>query len=142
MIDYETSGARGGDFALGHDHAGSFLDRLFEELAAIAYLTANGNEKTIPLHSPRVIRDAFHLAIKRPDDPMGRDGAGEYFKLHIKFRLLLNAATQLLKPHDLPQSVWSIRDAAQDRGTGLPSRRCGQKSDQQPGLRNSAPAWR
>jgi hypothetical protein len=84
VIDQETGRARGHDFALGHDHTGSFLDRLIQELMAIAFLTANGNEKAVPLHSPRVIRDAFHLAIKCPDDPTWRDGAGEYFELHVK----------------------------------------------------------
>jgi hypothetical protein len=59
---------------------------LIDELMAIAFLTADGNEKSVALHSPRVIRDAFHFAIKRPDDPTWRDGPGENFELHVKLK--------------------------------------------------------
>jgi hypothetical protein len=38
---------------------------------AITFFAAQCDEKTVPLHTPRVIRDAFHDAIKRPDDLAG-----------------------------------------------------------------------
>ena len=51
-----------------HDHRCAFFDRLLDELVAIAFFAAQCDEETVPLHSPRVIRDAFHFAIKWADD--------------------------------------------------------------------------
>jgi hypothetical protein len=59
---------------------------LIDELMAIAFLTADGNEKSVALHSPRVIRDAFHFAIKCADDPMWRERTAENFELHVKLK--------------------------------------------------------
>ena len=58
-------------FAFGDDHGRPPFDCLVDELVAIAFLTAKGNEKAVLLHSPRVIRDAFHRAINRADDRAG-----------------------------------------------------------------------
>ena len=56
---------------------------------AVGFLPAQGDEKKVLLHSPRVIRDAFHDAIKRPDDLAGGNRGGENFELH---GMLENAA--------------------------------------------------
>ena len=54
--------------ALRHDRGGAFFDGLVDEIVAIALFAAQRDEQAILLHSPRVIRDAFHGAIKWADD--------------------------------------------------------------------------
>ena len=86
---------------LRHDHRGAFFDGLLDELVAIAFFPAQCDEKAIPLHTPRVIRDAFHDAIKRPDDLAGGNGCDESFELHAKWsngRSALNGVTHGLRP--------------------------------------------
>src|SRR5207237_3184186 len=115
-FDDETGRARRRNFAVGYDHTRSLFDRLIDELMAIAFLTAQGNKKPVALHSPRVIRDAFHFAIQAADDLEWRDGAGEDFELHEKSGRLLNAVLHwLMRRGAPPQSAWSIRDAVRDR---------------------------
>src|SRR5207248_10849273 len=97
IADDGTGSAWGRNFAFGYGHTRSLFDRLIDKLMAIAFLTTDGNEKSVSLHSPRVIRDAFHFAIKRPDDPTWRNGPGENFELHVKLKRLLNVPARWLK---------------------------------------------
>ena len=58
------------------------------------------NEETVLLHSPRVIRDAFHVAIKRPEDLARRNGGDESFELHEERQIgrkTLNGARHWLR---------------------------------------------
>jgi hypothetical protein len=54
--------------AISDNHRSAFFDGLTDEFVAVHFFAPDCHEKAIPLHSPRVIRDAFHWAIKRPDD--------------------------------------------------------------------------
>ena len=76
VLDHQTGGARMFLLPFRHDHRCAFFDGLIDELVAIAFLTAQCHEHAIPLHTPRVIRDAFHRAIKWPDD-LARGNRGE-----------------------------------------------------------------
>ena len=82
VLDHDAGGARLLDLVLRHDHRCAFFDGLIDELVAIAFFAAQCDEKTVPLHSPRVIRDAFHDAIKRPDDVAWGNRCDESFELH------------------------------------------------------------
>src|SRR6266540_1987862 len=48
----------------------------------IGFFTPQCHEHAIPLHSPRVIRDAFHRAMKCPDDLANRNRGDKSFELH------------------------------------------------------------
>jgi hypothetical protein len=71
VLHDNAGGARGLNLVFRHDDRGAFFDGLLDELMAITFFAAQCDEKTIPLHTPRVIRDAIHDAIKRPDDLAG-----------------------------------------------------------------------
>src|SRR5262249_54538298 len=68
VLDNKRRCARILFFALGNDYRRAFLDCLADEFVAIGFLAPQRHEHAIPLDSPRVIRDAFHRAIKCPDD--------------------------------------------------------------------------
>ena len=82
VLDHKAGRARRLNLLLRHDDRGAFFDGLIDELVAIALFAAQCDEKKVPLHTPRVIRDAFHDAIKRPDDLAGGNRGGENFELH------------------------------------------------------------
>ena len=68
--------------AFRHDHRCAFFDGLLDEFVAIGFFTPQCHEHAIPLHSPRVIRDAFHRAIKWADDLANWNRGDESFELH------------------------------------------------------------
>src|SRR5438874_10513572 len=141
-----------------NDHGCAFFDGLIDELMSIGFFATQCHEQAIPLHSPRVIRDAFHRAIKCPDDLTSWKRGGESFELHegstcppvdgfaaANQEKAFNGAEHwlrrlvpLARPCELapPASVFQpVREslcefphAAQDRDTGQPFRRPGKRS--------------
>src|SRR5205814_3259625 len=65
-----------------NDHGCAFFDGLIDEVMSIGFFATQCHEQAIPLHSPRVIRDAFHRAIKCPDDLANWKRSEESFELH------------------------------------------------------------
>src|SRR2546429_1688131 len=82
VFDKKTGNARMLFVAFRSDHRCAFFDSLADEFVAIAGFASQCHEQAIPLHSPRVIRDAFHRAIKCPDDLASWKRGGESFELH------------------------------------------------------------
>src|SRR4029453_11633743 len=82
VLDDKTSCARILFFAFGNDYRCAFFDCLTDEFVAIGFLTAQCHEHAIPLHTPRVIRDVFHRAIKWPDDLANCSRGEESLELH------------------------------------------------------------
>ncbi len=118
VLDHEAGRARLLNLLLRHDDRGAFFDGLLDELVAIAFFAAQCDEKKVPLHTPRVIRDAFHDAIKRPDDLAGGNRGGENFELHEMAkggRKTLNGVAALVK-------------ATRPATGGFPASSCGSRS--------------
>src|SRR6266536_567138 len=82
IFDDKTGGARSFLLAFRDDHWGAFFDGLADEFVSIGFFTPQCHEHAIPLHSPRVIRDAFHRAIKCPDDLANWNRGDKSFELH------------------------------------------------------------
>src|SRR5213080_491296 len=132
VFDKKTGNARMLFVAFRSDHRCAFFDSLADEFVAIAGFAPQCHEQAIPLHSPRVIRDAFHRAIKCPDDLANWKRDGESFELHegSTFRdKAFNDAKHWLRrlalpaqPCELapPESLCEFPHAAQDRDTGQP----------------------
>jgi hypothetical protein len=49
---------------------------------AVGFLAPQRHEHAVPLHTARVIRDAFHCAIMSADDLAHRKAAEKRFELH------------------------------------------------------------
>src|SRR6516165_8362352 len=133
-------GARIVSLAFSNDHRRAFVDGLTDELMAIGFLAPQCREQGVPLHSPRVIRDVFHRAIKWPDDLANWSRGKENLELHeaLTFpneafngakhwlrRLVLSAVFFPLAPRE---SLCESPHAAQDLDSGQLSRRAGQRS--------------
>ena len=69
-------------FTLRDNHGRAFFDGLADEFVSVIFLSPQRHEETVFLHSPRVIRDTFHCAIKRPDELTDWNCAGKSFELH------------------------------------------------------------
>ncbi len=82
VFHHHAGGAGMFFFALRHDDGRAFFDGLAYELVAVAFSPAQRHEQAVPLHSPRVIRDTFHSAIKWPDDLADWNRGNESFELH------------------------------------------------------------
>src|SRR5262249_49181801 len=68
VLNNETGDARILVLALSNNHRCALVDGLTDELMSVGLFTRQCHEHGVPLHSPRVIRDVFHLAIKWADD--------------------------------------------------------------------------
>src|SRR6266545_6445130 len=68
VLNNEARNARIIVLAFSNDHRCAFVDGLTDELMTIGFLAPQCHEHAVPLHSPRVIRDVFHRAIRCPDD--------------------------------------------------------------------------
>src|SRR6266480_3800351 len=132
VFDNEGRNASIVSLTFRNDHGCAFFDGLIDELMSIGFFATQCHEQAIPLHSPRVIRDAFHRAIKCPDDLANWNRGDESFELHEVStcrgkafndakhwlrRLALPAQPCELAP---PESLCEFPDAAQDRDTGQP----------------------
>src|SRR5204862_437502 len=53
-----TGSPRGLDLSLRHDDRGPFFGGMIDESVAITFFAPQCDEKTVPLHTARVIRDA------------------------------------------------------------------------------------
>src|SRR6266699_234016 len=82
VFDKKTGNARVLFVAFRNDHRCASFDSLANEFVAIAGFAPQCHEQAIPLHSPRVISDAFHRAIKCPDDLANWNRGDESFELH------------------------------------------------------------
>src|SRR6266487_910147 len=82
VLDNKTSRARILFLAFGNDYRSPFFDCLTYEFMTIGFLAPQRHEHAIPLHSPRVIRDVFHRAIKCPDDVANWSCGEESLELH------------------------------------------------------------
>src|ERR1043166_9652337 len=82
VLDNETGGAEIVVLAFSNDHRRAFVDSLTNELMAIGSLAPQRREQAVPLHSPRVIGDVFHWAIKWPDDLANWSRREESLELH------------------------------------------------------------
>src|SRR5437899_9521772 len=78
----ETCNARVFFLAFSNDHRCAFADSLTDELVSVGFLATQRNEQAVSLHSPRVIRDVFHWAIKWPDDLANWSRGEESLELH------------------------------------------------------------
>jgi len=68
--------------AFGNNYRCAFFDCLTDKFVAIGFLTPQRHEHAIPLHTPRVIRDVFHRAIKCTDDLANCSRGEESLELH------------------------------------------------------------
>src|SRR4030095_3775695 len=137
--------------AFRNDHGCAFFDGLADEFVAVGFFAAKSHKQAIPLHSPRVIRDAFHWAIKCPDDLANWNRGDESFELHegSTFRgkafndvkHWLSALALPVQPCELVPPEWPCESphAAQDRDSGQPFRRPGKRSGPRQARRSSAP---
>src|SRR6266487_3034590 len=82
VFDNKTGNARMLFLAFRNYDRCAFFDSCADEFVAIGFLASQCHEQAIPLHSPRVIRDAFHRAINCPDDLASWKRGGESFELH------------------------------------------------------------
>src|SRR5947207_13357939 len=81
-FDNETGHAWICFLAFSNDHRCTFFDCLSDELVAIGFFAPQCHKQAIPLHSPRVIRDAFHCPIKFHVDLANWARGEESFELH------------------------------------------------------------
>src|SRR6266705_2241343 len=110
---------------------------------AIAFFAAQCDEKKVPLHTPRVIRDAFHDAIKRPDDLAGGNRGGENFEQHEVEKdgsRALNGVRHWLRLLVPRLAISPLPHAAQDRDNAPPSPQCAKRWDPRRARRSSTPA--
>src|SRR6266480_5475217 len=82
VLDNKASRARILLLAFGNDYRSPFFDCLTDEFMTIGFLAPQRHEHAIPLHSPRVIRDIFHRAIKCPDDLANWSRGEKSLELH------------------------------------------------------------
>src|SRR5437867_6498170 len=82
VFDNKTGNARMLFLAFRNYDRCAFFDSCADEFVAIGFLASQCHEQAIPLQSPRVIRDAFHRAIKCPDDLANWNRGGQSFELH------------------------------------------------------------
>ena len=82
VVHLHAGGARLFHFTFRDNHRRSPFDGLVDEIMTIRFLAAQSHEEAVLLHSPRVIRDAFHRAINRAGDRAGGNRAEESFELH------------------------------------------------------------
>src|ERR687887_123336 len=82
VLDNKSSCTRILFLAFGNDYRCAFFDCLTDEFVAIGFLAPQCHEHAIPLHSPRVIRDAFHRAIKCADDLANWSRVEKSLELH------------------------------------------------------------
>ena len=68
--------------AFHHDRRRASLDRLFGELVAINVRAADRDIEAVLLHPARIVEDAVHFAIERPEDLADWDCFRENFELH------------------------------------------------------------
>src|SRR5439155_4111980 len=68
VLNNQTRDARISLLAFSNDHRCALVDGLTDELMSVGLFAPQRHEHGVPLHSPRVIRDIFHLAIKWADD--------------------------------------------------------------------------
>src|SRR5713226_1122421 len=98
--------------------------------------------QAIPLHTARVIRDAFHRAIKWADDFANGKRGEKSFELHEDWPFLchgFNGAKDWLRQLAPPGWPCESPHAAQDRDNAPPFRRCVKKLGRRPSRRNSTP---
>src|SRR5216117_3751231 len=82
VFDNKTGNARMLFLAFRNYDRCAFFDSCADEFVAIGFLASQCHEQAIPLQSPRVIRDAFHRAIKCPDDLANWNRGDKSFELH------------------------------------------------------------
>src|SRR6266516_1844429 len=81
VFDNKTGNARMLFLAFRNYDRCAFFDSCADEFVAIDFLASQCHEQAIPLQSPRVIRDAFHRAIKCPDDLANWNRGDKRFEL-------------------------------------------------------------
>src|SRR5437667_4338479 len=141
VLDNQTGDTRIVGLAFSDDHRIAFVEGLTDEVMAIGFLAPQCSEQAVPLHSPRVIRDVFHWAIKWPDDPANwsrREESLEQHEVSICRDEAFNGVRHWLRRFVPPQFCGlappaaifqrAVREAlcesphaAQDRGSGRPS---------------------
>src|ERR1700730_10315529 len=97
----------------------------------IGFLTGQRDEHAIPLPSPRVIRDAFHVAIKWAEDLANWNRGGKSFELHEVSAFgcgALNGVEHWLRPPAPPAGLCEFPHAAQDRDNAPLFPRCAKRS--------------
>src|SRR6266542_495213 len=160
VLNNEARNARIIVLAFSNDHRCAFVDGLTDELMTIGFLAPQCHEHAVPLHSPRVIRDVFHWAIKWPDDLANWSRREESLELHevsASRDEAFNGARHWLRrfvpPRQscglvLPAAIFRLAareapcespHAAQDRDSGRPSPQDGKRSALLPARRNSTP---
>src|SRR6266545_1408324 len=160
VVNNETCDARIVVLAFSNDHRRAFVDGLTDELMAIGFLAPQRREQAVSLHSPRVIRDVFHWAIKWPDDLANwsrREKSLELHEVSASRDEAFNGARHWLRrfvpPSQscglaLPAAVFRLAareapcespHAAQDRDSGRPSPQDGKRSAMLQARRNSTP---
>src|SRR5713226_10408864 len=82
VLDDNAGSARMFFFPFGHNHGRAFFDGLPDEVMAVAFFATHCHEQAIPLYTARVIRDAFHRAIRWPDDFANGNRSEKRFELH------------------------------------------------------------
>src|SRR5437773_7823698 len=143
VFDNEGRNASIVSLTFRNDHGCAFFDGLIDELMSIGFFATQCHKQAVPLHSPRVIRDAFHRAIKCPDDLANWNRGDESFELHEVSTCRgkafngaehwLRRLVPLAQPCELAPPAWVFRPvlvgslcefphAAQDRDTGQPFR--------------------
>src|SRR5438067_3645447 len=99
---------------------------------AIAFFATQGQEESIPLHTARVIRDAFHRAINWADDFANGSRGEKNFELHEGPPVLgqgVNGAKNWLRQLAPREWLGESPHAAQDRDNAPPFRRCVKRWD-------------
>src|SRR3984893_19557064 len=118
-------------FPCGHNHGRAFFDGLPDEIVAVALFAAHCHEQAIPLYTARVIRDAFHRAIRWADDFANGNRGEKSFELHEVSACecqALNGAEHWLRQLAPLEWLCAFPDVALDRERARPSRRCGKKT--------------
>src|SRR5258708_38781237 len=82
VLNNQTRDARMFLLAFSNNHRCAFVDGLTDELMSVGLFAPQRHEHGVPLHSPRVIRDIFHLAIKWADDLANWSRVEKRLELH------------------------------------------------------------
>src|SRR5947209_2899698 len=162
VLDHEASNARIFFLAFSNDHRCAFADGLTDKFVPVGFLAPQCHEQGVPLHSPRVIRDVFHRAIKWPDDLANWSRGEESLELHEALTFpneAFNGAKHWLRRSVPPKQVCGFAlpaaffplapreslcespHAAQDQDSGQLSPRAGQRSAPRQARRNSTRVW-
>ncbi len=129
--------------ALRHDARSALFYGLADEIMTIDFFPPQCHEQAILLHSPRVIRDTFHCAIKCPDDLANWNRGGKSFELHevsASGRKAFNGMRHWLRRRAPPAGPCEFPHAAQDPDNVPPFLRYVKRLDRLPCHHSSIPA--